>query len=304
MSDLNSLIDQILSMAREQQAGSTEDRRKKERNPNTSWDDSPAGLEYWKDKRLQNTGIDAAKVAFDSQTKLADQTNAAGMARQGLVNTGGLDIENAKTKGLLDVAKEKETWAKNDPVSAAMERLAGNKGLFDSPEGVETARRFAIMAADPTKPLESTAAPQPFKDPRGMFGRLFNTAIPTTGAGVSSAVAPLPIGKHDNNQDVAPVSMPQPAPAIATPSIARAGLLKPEVTPLPTSDDPGFLSKTIDALRPTNPNPSNPFLLTPDQAKRNKTINDMANTQAANDAAKYNSPEEVEKRRKRLNFNY
>lgn len=196
MSDLNSLINQILSMVKSQ-SGSEDEKKKK--NPNASWDDSPAGLEYWKDKRTRNTQTDTANTSFDFATKLADQSNASLMARQGLINTGGLDVENAKTKGLLDVAKEKETWAKNDPFSAFMEKIAGNRDILTTPEAGDNAIALARRVANPDTPTPDRA-PAPFKDTRGPIDRLFNVAPKGTGAVSPSVISP-PVAPPSTGSD-------------------------------------------------------------------------------------------------------
>lgn len=82
--NLNSLIDEVLSMAKDSQSI-----RKKKRlddetaQVNQSWDDTPAGQAYWKDIRGRNTALEVLKMQ-----------NAGQMARQGLANVGNENTAN------------------------------------------------------------------------------------------------------------------------------------------------------------------------------------------------------------------
>lgn len=82
--NLNSLIDEVLSMAKDSQSI-----RKKKRlddetaQVNQSWDDTPAGQAYWKDIRGRNTALEVGKMQ-----------NAGQMARQGLANVGNENTAN------------------------------------------------------------------------------------------------------------------------------------------------------------------------------------------------------------------
>ena len=183
--DIQGLINQILGMVQNQSSSS--------KSGNSSWDDSPAGLAYWADKRKRNTELEAGKQKEASEGNIWDKRISGELTKTELTNKGNLDVENAKTKGLLDVAGAKENWAKNDPFSAAMERVAGNRELLTSDEGVERARQFGLMVKDPNIKPTPISPPPPFKDTRGFFGRMFNTTPDNAGT-VPTTATPPPTG--------------------------------------------------------------------------------------------------------------
>lgn len=84
--NLNSLIDEVLSMAKDSQSI-----RKKKRlddetaQVNQSWDDTPAGQAYWKDIRGRNTALEVGKMQNAGQMDVARENNAGQLARQTLM---------------------------------------------------------------------------------------------------------------------------------------------------------------------------------------------------------------------------
>jgi hypothetical protein len=104
--NLNSLIDEVLSMAKDSQSI-----RKKKRlddetaQVNQSWDDTPAGQAYWKDIRGRNTALEVGKMQNAGQMDVARENNAGQLARLTLMEDTKR-IDDARTYN-LNLYKEK-----------------------------------------------------------------------------------------------------------------------------------------------------------------------------------------------------
>ena len=114
--NLNSLIDEVLSMAKDSQSI-----RKKKRlddetaQVNQSWDDTPAGQAYWKDIRGRNTALEVGKMQNAAQMDVARENNAGQLARQTLMeDTKRIDDARRYNLGLYEA------------------QVAENIGRFDS----------------------------------------------------------------------------------------------------------------------------------------------------------------------------
>jgi hypothetical protein len=97
--DFDSLVNEILGMAKE----SAEERKKNAgKNPNISWDDTPAGESYWKDIRSRNTQLEVGK-----------QTDLGVLARQRLASGGTTDATG--NDGQKNYGSFMTEMVKNDP---------------------------------------------------------------------------------------------------------------------------------------------------------------------------------------------
>jgi len=161
MADLNRLIDEVLSMAKDSQNL----RKKKQRDDessavNQSWDDSPAGQAYWKDIRGRNTAIEVGKMQNAAAMDLAKENNAGQMARQALmedtkraddVRNYNLNLYkekvnenigrfNAQTLRQAAMTKQETAGSKEDPRAALFTALS-QPGMTDE-EAVRIKKMF------------------------------------------------------------------------------------------------------------------------------------------------------------------
>ena len=100
MADLNRLIDEVLSMAKDSQNL----RKKKQRDDessavNQSWDDTPAGQAYWKDIRARNSAMELEKESNRARLGEAQINNIGQFARQQL---GGASMQTREPAGMGD----------------------------------------------------------------------------------------------------------------------------------------------------------------------------------------------------------
>ena len=251
---------------------------------------------------MKETGMLARQgLTNQGNTDVANIQAGAHIGAANIAATGNLNTEEARTAGLLRVKEAEGQFTKNNPGSAFMANAARNPQMFADDESGDRALSIANRLNNPNAPAP-IRAPKPEK-PMGGFESFMRfgpggapAAKPVAGAAPSTQETALRFDSPDTQVPDSTVPAPQPA---ARKTLAASGSISS-----PTNDEPGFLRKTYDALRPTNPNPANPFLLTPDQVTRNRAALGTANTQAAATADKFLSPEEKEKRRKKLNFNY
>jgi hypothetical protein len=171
MADLNRLIDEVLSMAKDSQSI-----RKKKRlddetaQVNQSWDDTPAGQAYWKDIRGRNTALEVGKMQNAAAMDLAKENNAGQMARQALmedtkraddVRNYNLNLYkekvnenvgrfNAQTLRQAAMTKQETAGSKEDPRAALFAALS-QPGMTDE-EAVRIKKMFDSIYGQPTAP--------------------------------------------------------------------------------------------------------------------------------------------------------
>jgi len=161
MADLNRLIDEVLSMAKD----SKNLRKKKQKDDessavNQSWDDTPAGQAYWKDIRGRNTDMEKQRLVNQGALDLAREYNAGQMARQALmedtkraddVRDYNLNLYkekvnenvgrfNAQTLRQAAMTKQETAGSKEDPRSALFTALS-QPGMTDE-EAVRIKKMF------------------------------------------------------------------------------------------------------------------------------------------------------------------
>lgn len=161
MADLNRLIDEVLSMAKDSQNL----RKKKQRDDessavNQSWDDTPAGQAYWKDIRGRNTDMEKQRLVNQGALDLAREYNAGQMARQALMEdtkraddvrdynlnlykekvNENLGRFNAQTLRQTAMTQQETAGSKEDPRSALFTALL-QPGMTDE-EAVRIKKMF------------------------------------------------------------------------------------------------------------------------------------------------------------------
>lgn len=134
--NLNSLIDEVLSMAKDSQSI-----RKKKRlddetaQVNQSWDDTPAGQAYWKDIRGRNTALEVQKAANEGRTNIQD-----------LKNQGAYDVADLRNQGTGQIARQRLG------ISTTNTNNSGRKGYDDIV--TEIAKNDSTLFTDPSRKAE------------------------------------------------------------------------------------------------------------------------------------------------------
>lgn len=186
--NLNSLIDEVLSMAKDSQNL----RKKKQRDDessavNQSWDDTPAGQAYWKDIRGRNTDMEKQRLVNQGALDLAREYNAGQMARQALmedtkraddVRNYNLDLYkekvnenvgrfNAQTLRQAAMTKQETAGSKEDPRSALFTALS-QPGMTDE-EAVRIKKMFDSIYGTGQQPTAHRQIVTPSGDDRDSF---------------------------------------------------------------------------------------------------------------------------------------
>ena len=188
MADLNRLIDEVLSMAKDSQNL----RKKKQKDDessavNQSWDDSPAGQAYWKDIRGRNTDMEKQRLVNQGALDLAREYNAGQMARQALmedtkraddVRDYNLNLYkekvnenvgrfNAQTLRQAAMTKQETAGSKEDPRSALFTALS-QPGMTDE-EAVRIKKMFDSIYGTGQQPTAHRQIVTPSGDDRDSF---------------------------------------------------------------------------------------------------------------------------------------
>lgn len=188
MADLNRLIDEVLSMAKDSQNL----RKKKQRDDessavNQSWDDTPAGQAYWKDIRGRNTDMEKQRLVNQGALDLAREYNAGQMARQALmedtkraddVRDYNLNLYkekvnenvgrfNAQTLRQAAMTKQETAGSKEDPRSALFTALS-QPGMTDE-EAVRIKKMFDSIYGTGQQPTVHRQIVTPSGDDRDSF---------------------------------------------------------------------------------------------------------------------------------------
>ena len=245
MADLNRLIDEVLSMAKDSQNL----RKKKQRDDessavNQSWDDSPAGQAYWKDIRGRNTAIEVGKMQNAAAMDLAKENNAGQMARQALmedtkraddVRNYNLNLYkekvnenvgrfNAQTLRQAAMTKQETAGSKEDPRSALFTALS-QPGMTDE-EAVRIKKMFDSIYG--TRQQPGVLPPQ--------------QGQPAQQPGIAPPDGILPEKK--------PSDLNRPATKEIPSSIGRTRTDRPEDYNIFGTKKPGFISEYIDYSGP------------------------------------------------------
>lgn len=188
MADLNRLIDEVLSMAKDSQNL----RKKKQRDDessavNQSWDDTPAGQAYWKDIRGRNTDMEKQRLVNQGALDLAREYNAGQMARQALMEdtkraddvrdynlnlykekvNENLGRFNAQTLRQAAMTKQETAGSKEDPRSALFTALL-QPGMTDE-EAVRIKKMFDSIYGTGQQPTVHRQIVTPSGDDRDSF---------------------------------------------------------------------------------------------------------------------------------------
>ena len=188
MADLNRLIDEVLSMAKDSQNL----RKKKQKDDessavNQSWDDTPAGQAYWKDIRGRNTDMEKQRLVNQGALDLAREYNAGQMARQALmedtkraddVRDYNLNLYkekvnenvgrfNAQTLRQAAMTKQETAGSKEDPRSALFTALS-QPGMTDE-EAVRIKKMFDSIYGTGQQPTVHRQIVTPSGDDRDSF---------------------------------------------------------------------------------------------------------------------------------------
>lgn len=150
MADLNRLIDEVLSMAKDSQNL----RKKKQKDDessavNQSWDDTPAGQAYWKDIRGRNTDMEKQGLVNQGALSLARENNAGSMARARLeaetaTNLANLAarVENQKTTNDFNIRKYESDQTKKES-GLGKEHIAGLTAIIGDMNAPDEDRAMA-----------------------------------------------------------------------------------------------------------------------------------------------------------------
>lgn len=117
--ELQGIIDQVLSMVDEE--------RKRKRDletarVNQSWDDTPAGQAYWKDKRAKDADLEKQGLVNAGNLAEAKERSAGDLARQELANIGGADqarIQSDAARYTADIGLKGHETTANAQIKAA-----------------------------------------------------------------------------------------------------------------------------------------------------------------------------------------
>ena len=243
--NLNSLIDEVLSMAKDSQSI-----RKKKRlddetaQVNQSWDDTPAGQAYWKDIRGRNTALEVLKMHNAGQMDVARENNAGQLARQSLANIGNENVANihagASRYGSELGLKGNEITAKAT-VDAAKATADAAQGK-DSGLGKEHIAGLTAIIGDMNAPDEDKAMARQI-----LLGRFRTNKQPATSVQGDQRNIQPPDGILPEKK---PSEIIRPATKEIPSSIGRTRTDRPEDYNIFGTKKPGFISEYIDYSGP------------------------------------------------------
>ena len=218
MADLNRLIDEVLSMAKDSQNL----RKKKQRDDessavNQSWDDTPAGQAYWKDIRGRNTQMEVGRMQNAGQMDLARENNAGQMARQALMEeTKRIDDArdynlnlykakvnenvgrfNAQTLRQAAMTKQETAGSKEDPRLALFTALS-QPGMTDE-EAVRIKKMFDSIYGTRQQPTAHRQIVAPSGDDRDSFSTPGANTKQPSAPGSQSMTFPTNMGTAGKN---------------------------------------------------------------------------------------------------------
>jgi hypothetical protein len=190
MADLNRLIDEVLSMAKDSQNL----RKKKQKDDessavNQSWDDTPAGQAYWKDIRGRNTQMEVGRMQNAGQMDVARENNTGQLARQTLMEDTKR-IDDARDYN-LDLYKTQigENVGRFDSPTKRMEAITKQDAL-NRPDGSKEDPRAALFTA-----LSQPGMTEPEKvNIRKTFDSIYGGGQPATQPAGSQRNIPPPDG--------------------------------------------------------------------------------------------------------------